>query len=53
MNAEELTENLNDFQCHREYNGFIKRYWKEHNIDPDIPPGDMELVAQAKLTSLA
>lgn len=50
MNAEELTEKIwNDFNANREYNGFIKRYWKEYNIEPDIRPGDMELVAKAKI----
>jgi len=50
MNAEELTEKVwNDLYAHREYNGFIKKFWKDHNIDPDIRPGDMELIKQAKI----
>ena len=54
MNAEELTEKIwDDLYAYREYNGFIKNYWKEHNIDPDIRPGDMELIQQAKIDFIA
>ncbi len=50
MNAEELTEKVwNDFYAHRKYNGFIKSYWRENKIDPDIRPGDMELIRKAKI----
>lgn len=54
MNAEELTEKVwNDLYVHREYNGFIKSYWKENNIDPEIKDGDMELIQQAKIDYFA
>lgn len=54
MNAEELTEKVwNDLYAYREYNGFIKRYWREHDIDPDIRPGDMELIQQANIDFFA
>lgn len=50
MDAEELTEKVwNDLYAHQEYNGFIKSYWHEHNIDPDIRKGDMDLINQAKI----
>lgn len=40
MNAEELTEKIwNDLYAFREYSGFVKQYWKLHDIDPDIRPG--------------
>ena len=54
MNAEELTEKVwNDFYAFRKYNGFIKRYWKEHDIDPEIQEGDMEIIANAKIDFFA
>lgn len=54
MNAEELTEKVwNDFYAHREYNGFIKSYWKENDIDPEIKKGDMELIKEAKIDFFA
>lgn len=54
MNAEELTEKIwDDLYAYREYNGFVKKYWAEHDIDPDIRPGDMELIAQAKIDFFA
>ncbi len=54
MNAEELTQKLwNDLYVHGKYNGFIKRYWKEFDIDPDIRPGDMELIQSAKIDFFA
>lgn len=54
MNAEELTEKIwNDLYAFREYSGFVKRYWKLHDIDPDIRPGDMELIGQAKIDYFA
>ncbi|MBQ1624958.1 MAG: glycoside hydrolase family 1 protein, partial [Erysipelotrichaceae bacterium] len=54
MNAEELTEKIwNDTYAYREYSGFIKNYWKERGIDPKIQPGDMELLAQAKIDFIA
>lgn len=54
MNAEELTQKVwNDFYVFREYNGFIRRYWKEYGIDPDIRPQDMELIQQAEIDFIA
>ena len=54
MNAEELTEKIwNDLYAFREYSGFVKQYWKLHDIDPDIRPGDMELIGQAKIDYFA
>lgn len=54
MNAEELTEKFwLDLYVHGKYNGFITRYWKENDIDPDIRPGDMELIASAKIDFIA
>lgn len=54
MNAEELTEKFwLDLYVHGKYNGFIKRYWKENDIDPDIRPGDMALIASAKIDFIA
>lgn len=50
MNAEELTQKMwNDLYVHGEYNGFIRRYWKLHDVDPGIEDGDMELIRQAKI----
>jgi 6-phospho-beta-glucosidase len=50
QNAEELTEKIwNDFYAHRRYNGFIQRYWREHDIHVDIRPEDLELFAQAHI----
>ncbi|GAB6110218.1 glycoside hydrolase family 1 protein [Fusibacter bizertensis] len=50
MNAEEMTEKMwNDLYVHRKYNTFIRRYWEENNIDPDIRVGDMELIEKAKI----
>jgi 6-phospho-beta-glucosidase len=54
MNAEELTEKFwLDLYVNREYSGFIRRYWNENGIDPDIRPGDMELIAKAKIDFIA
>jgi 6-phospho-beta-glucosidase len=54
MNAEELTQKIwDDLYAYREYNTFIQNYWKEHNIDPKILPGDMELIAKAKIDFFA
>ncbi|MDD6710767.1 MAG: glycoside hydrolase family 1 protein [Sharpea porci] len=50
LNAEEFTEKIwNDFYAHRKYSNFIKQYWKEHDIDPDIREGDQEIFNQAKI----
>ncbi|MEK5393888.1 6-phospho-beta-glucosidase [Margalitia sp. FSL K6-0131] len=35
-----------DVQVRGEYPTFIKRYFKEHNINLDIQPGDLELIKQ-------
>lgn len=54
MNAEELTEKIwNDLYVHGEYNGFVKSYWKLHDIDPGIQVGDMELIKSAKIDYFA
>ena len=54
MNAEELTQKIwDDTYYFGEYNTFIKNYWKEHDIDPKIMPGDMELMKQAKIDFFA
>mgnify|MGYP000848517171 FL=1 len=54
QNAEEFTEKLwNDFYVYREYSPFLMRFWKEHEIDPDIRPGDMELIEKAKIDFFA
>ncbi len=50
MNAEELTEKIwNDLYVYGEYSNFVKRYWAENGIDPNIQSGDMELIRQAKI----
>lgn len=54
MNAEELTEKVwNDLYAYGEYSGFIRKYWRDHDIDPDIRPGDMELIKAAKIDFFA
>ena len=54
MDAEELTEKMwDDLYVFGEYNGFIKRYWKENGIEPKILPGDMELIKSAKIDFFA
>ena len=54
MNAEELTQKIwDDLYVFREYSSFVKNYWKENDIDPDIRPGDMELIDQAKIDFIA
>ncbi|MBP2058091.1 6-phospho-beta-glucosidase [Lactobacillus colini] len=54
MNAEELTEKVwCDFYAHREYSPFIKKYWERNNIDPNIRPGDMQLIKQARIDFFA
>lgn len=54
MNAEEFTEKIwNDLYVYGEYSQFIKNYWKNHDIHPDIRPGDMELIKQAKIDFIA
>lgn len=54
MNAEEFTEKVwCDLYAYREYSNFIKNYWKNNDIAPDIRPGDMELIAQAKIDYIA
>ncbi|WP_462400080.1 glycoside hydrolase family 1 protein [Lacticaseibacillus pantheris] len=54
QNAEEMTEKVwTDFYAHQEYNGFIKAYWREHNINPDIRPEDLDAFAKAKIDFFA
>lgn len=54
MNAEELTEKVwNDLDVFGEYNTFIQRYWRDNEIDPDIRPGDMDLIKSAKIDFIA
>lgn len=54
MNAEEFTEKLwNDTYATGEYSTFIQNYWKNHDIDPGIEPGDLELMKQAKIDFFA
>lgn len=54
MNAEELTQKIwNDANIHGEYSEFVKSYWKEHDIDPDIREGDLELMKSAKVDFIA
>ncbi len=54
MNAEEFTEKVwCDLYAYREYSNFIKNYWKNNDIDPDIRPGDMELIREAKIDFIA
>lgn len=54
MNAEELTEKIwNDLYAYGEYSGFVRKYWRDHDIDPDIRPGDMELLKAAKIDFFA
>ncbi|MBE5911425.1 glycoside hydrolase family 1 protein [Pseudobutyrivibrio sp.] len=54
MNAEELTQKVwDDLYVFREYSGFIKKYWEENDIDPDIRPGDMELIEKAPIDFIA
>ena len=50
MNAEELTQKIwNDLYVHREYSSFIKKYWQDHGISPNILTEDMELIQKAKI----
>ncbi len=50
MNMEEFTEKIwNDTYVFGTYSNFVRRYWTENDIDPDIRPGDMELIAKAKI----
>lgn len=50
MNAEELTQKIwNDTNFYGEYSEFVKSYWKEYDIDPDIQEGDLELMKSAKI----
>lgn len=54
MNAEEFTEKIwCDTYAYRTYSSFIRNYWAENNIDPDIQPGDMELLDKAKIDFIA
>lgn len=50
MNAEEFTQKIwNDLHVFREYSPFIKKYWADNGIDPDIRSGDMELIGQGHI----
>lgn len=54
MNAEELTQKVwDDLYAYGEYSTLIKKYWEENNIDPDIRPGDEELLKKAKIDFFA
>jgi 6-phospho-beta-glucosidase len=54
MNAEELTQKIwDDTYYFGEYSNFVKKYWEENDIHPDIRPGDMELLKQAKIDFFA
>ena len=54
MNAEELTQKIwNDLYVCGDYSTFVRNYWREHDIDPDIHEGDMELIRQAKIDFIA
>ena len=54
MNAEELTQKIwDDLYVFGEYNGFVKAYWKENDIDPLILDGDMEEIKKAKIDFIA
>lgn len=50
QNAEELTQKIwNDLNFYGEYSSFTLNYWKEHDIDPGIEPGDLALLKSAKI----
>ncbi len=50
MNAEEFTEKIwCDTYAYGDYSQFVRNFWKNHDIDPDIRPGDMELLKAAKI----
>lgn len=50
MNAEEFTEKIwNDTYFYGDYSPFIRKYWSENGIDPQIQDGDMELLRSAKI----
>lgn len=50
MNAEELTQKIwDDTYVFGDYSSFIRNYWAENDIHPDIQDGDMELLKQAKI----
>ena len=54
MNAEEFTEKIwNDTYAYGTYSNFLKKYWEKNDIDPGILPGDMELIASAKIDYFA
>lgn len=54
LNAEELTQKIwNDTNFYGEYSEFIKSYWREHDIEPTILPGDLELMKSAKIDYIA
>ena len=54
MNAEEFTEKIwDDTYAYGEYSTFLKNYWKENDIHPDIRPGDLDLLKSAKIDFIA
>ena len=54
MNAEEFTEKIwNDTYVYGGYSNFLKKYWKNNQIDAGIQPGDEELMAKAKIDFFA
>lgn len=54
MNAEEFTEKIwCDTYAYGDYSQFVYNFWKNNDIDPDIRPGDIELMKQAKIDYIA
>ncbi|WP_103064238.1 glycoside hydrolase family 1 protein [Actinomyces qiguomingii] len=54
MNAEEFTEKIwCDTYAYGDYSPFLYNYWRNHDIDPDIRPGDIETMKRAKIDFLA
>ena len=54
MNAEEFTEKIwCDTYAYGKYSSFVKKFWADNDIDPDIRPGDEALMASAKIDFFA
>lgn len=54
MNAEEFTEKIwCDTYVHGDYSDFVRNFWKNNGIEPDIRTGDMELLRAAKIDFIA
>lgn len=50
MNAEEFTEKIwYDTYVYGDYSPFVKNFWKNHDIHPDIRPEDIALMKRAKI----